>query len=114
MPQRVRTIAGLVLLLGAIDQLYRWLHPEVDLRRACLVGATAWVALRLLGLAGMRFVPAWRGALVVFASAFVSVLLIESGWLVSRSPTSVAVHVALVVVATLVGTAAPRASATAT
>jgi hypothetical protein len=111
MPQRLREIVGLILLLAAMDQLYRWLHPEVNLVRASLVGATAWVSLWLLAHAGLRFVPAWRGALVVFASAFASVLLIQSDWLVSRSPASVLVHAALVAVGVLVAGALPRASA---
>ncbi len=97
MRSKLLEIVELVGLLAALDQLYRWLHPEVDFVRATLVGATAFATLRLLELARVRVVPAGRGALVVFSAAFLSVALIQSGVLVSRSPASVAVHVALVV-----------------
>jgi hypothetical protein len=94
-------IAGLALLLAAVDALYRWLHPEVNLARAALVGATAWLALAALS----RLLPARlqvaRGALAVFASAALSVLAIEAGWLVSRSPLSAGVHVAILAAAYL-------------
>jgi len=100
-------VAGLALLLFAVDQLYRILHPEVDPLRACLVGATAWVALRALEWSGLARRPALRpwlapagpGGLTVFASAIGSVLLIEAGWLVSRSAPSVAVHLAILALA---------------
>lgn len=94
-------IAGLSLLLAAIDALYRLLHPEVNLVRAGLVGATAWVALAALSSLGAAHVPVRRGALAVLASAALSVLAIESGWLVSRSPLSAGVHVAVLAAAYL-------------
>jgi hypothetical protein len=88
-------IAALSLLLTALDQLYRWLHPEVNLVRATLVGLTAWVALAAYARVRASRIPVWRGALAIYASAFLSVLAIEAGWLVSRTPLSAAVHVAI-------------------
>ena len=85
-------IAALSLLLFALDQLYRVLHPEVNLVRASLVGATALAALvPLARLPGFPIRPL-VGALAIFASAFLSVLLIQAGLLVSRSPRSGLVH----------------------
>jgi hypothetical protein len=92
MQRTLLAIAALSLLLTAIDQLYRVLHPEVNLVRASLVGLTALVALAALARL-RRAVPVRAGALAVFASAFLSVLLIEAGALVSRSPASALVHV---------------------
>ena len=92
-------IGVLIALLAAIDQLYRWLHPIVDLERAALVGLTALAALALLArvpLAPALRVPALAGALAILASAAGSVLLIEHGVLVSRSPLSGLVHALLV------------------
>lgn len=100
-------IAGLSLLLAALDQLYRWLHPEVNLVRATLVGLTAWFALAALARIGVSLIPVARGALAIFTSAFVSVLAIEAGWLVSRSAVSAAVHVALLAAAWLALEGAP-------
>ena len=91
----------LTVLLALIDQLYRVLHPEVNFARATLVGATAYVALRLLGLARVRLVTPVRGALAIAASAFGSVAMIEAGWLVSRSAVSALVHVAILAAAYL-------------
>jgi hypothetical protein len=68
------------------------LHPEVNLIRAGLVGATALVALAPMArLPGFPIRPP-TGALAIFASACLSVLLIQSGWLVSRSTLSGLVH----------------------
>jgi hypothetical protein len=77
------------------DPLFRVLHPEVNTARSILVGATAWVALELLWIGGLRWVPPVRGGLAILTSAFVSVQWIAAGWLVSRSMVSVWVHVAL-------------------
>ncbi len=92
-------IAGLVLLLFALDRLYRVLHPEVDLARASLVGLTAFAALAPLALVRRRPFEPWVGALAIFVSAGASVLLIETGLLVSRSTLSGAVHVVILAAA---------------
>ena len=86
------SIAGLSLLLFALDQLYRVLHPEVNLVRASLVGATALAALAPLARFPRFPIPPVTGALAIFASAFLSVLLIQSGLLVSRSTLSGFAH----------------------
>ena len=93
------SIAGLSLLLFALDQLYRVLHPEVNLVRACLVGATALAALAPLARLPRFPIPPVTGALAIFASAFLSVLLIQSGWLVSRSTLSGLVHLLILAAA---------------
>lgn len=94
MRRRLLGVAGLTGLLGAIDALYRVLHPEVNLVRASLVGLTAWVALATLARRWHR-IPVLAGALAIFGSAACSVLLIEAGVLVSRSLASALVHVAI-------------------
>jgi hypothetical protein len=91
-------IAGLSLLLFALDRLYRVLHPHVDIERASLVGLTALAALAPLRLLRRRPIEPWAGALAIFVSAFVSVLSIEAGVLVSQSALSGAVHVAILAV----------------
>ncbi|HXV36464.1 MAG TPA: hypothetical protein VEC18_04930 [Myxococcota bacterium] len=101
MRQSTLAILLLTALLALIDQLYRVLHPEVNFARATLVGATAYLALRVLGLARVRLVSPVRGALAIAASAFGSVALIEAGWLQSRSAISALVHVAILAVAYL-------------
>jgi hypothetical protein len=92
-------IAGLTLLLFALDRLFRSLHPHVDLVRASLVGLSALGALAPLWLLRRRPLEPWVGALAIFASAFLSVLLIEAGLLISRSALSGAVHVLILAAA---------------
>jgi hypothetical protein len=98
--RRLLAIAALSLLLFALDRLFRGLHPDVNRVRASLVGLTALAALAPLAVLGLSPAPA-LGALAIFASAFLSVLLIQAGLLVSRSPASALVHVAILAVAFL-------------
>ena len=92
MKRNLLSIASLSLLLFALDQLYRVLHPEVNLVRASLVGLTALIALAPLARWPRFPIRPWVGALAIFASACLSVLLIEAGRLVSRSALSGLVH----------------------
>lgn len=92
MRRHLVAIAYLVVLLTLLDQLYRVLHPEVNFARATLVGLTAYASLLLLRLCGLQLVSPMRGALSIGISAFGSVALIETGWLVSRSSVSGVVH----------------------
>jgi len=95
MRRTLLSIAGLSLLLFALDQLYRVLHPEVNLVRASLVGLTALALLAPLARVPRSGFRPWVGALAIFTSAFLSVLLIEAGLLVSRSASSGLVHVSI-------------------
>lgn len=99
MRRNLLSIAGLSLLLFALDRLYRVLHPHVDLVRASLVGATALAALAPLAWLPRRPFQPWVGALAIFASAFGSVLLIEAGALISQSTLSGVVHVLILAIA---------------
>ncbi len=99
MKRTLLSIGALSLLLFAIDRLYRWLHPEVDLVRASLVGLTALCALALLAFSSRRPGDPWSGALAIFVSAAGSVLLIEAGVLSSRSLVSGIVHVGILAAA---------------
>lgn len=99
MSRRLSSIGALCLLLLGIDLLYRWLHPEVDLVRASLVGLTALCFLAALSACGLRRIDPWSGALAILASAAGSVALIEAGVLTSRSLVSGIVHGAILAVA---------------
>ena len=99
MRRTLLSIAGLCLLLFALDRLYRVVHPEVNLVRASLVGLTALAVLAPLAWLRRTPIRPWVGALAIFASAFLSVLMIEAGVLVSRSPSSGLVHALIVAAA---------------
>jgi hypothetical protein len=102
-------VGALTSLLIAVDQLYRLLHPRVELARAVLVGLTAYASLALGAAAGVRVAGPGVGGLAIFTSAFVSVLLIEAGWLASRSPASAAFHFLVLALAFLLLDGAARA-----
>jgi hypothetical protein len=99
MRRMLLSIAGLVVLLFLLDQLYRLLHPHVNLVRAALVGATGWLALAAAWRAGLRWIQPLSAALAIWLSATLSVLAIEAGWLVSRSAVSALLHVAILALA---------------
>ena len=101
MKRNLLSIGGLTLLLLILDRLYRLLHPEVDLVRASLVGLSALIALAPLWFLRRPPIQPWVGALAIFVSAFVSVILIEAGVLVSRSAISGMAHVLILAVAYL-------------
>jgi hypothetical protein len=103
--KHVYTIVGLVVLIFLLDLLFRPIYPEVDRIRATLVGITAYVVLFALSKLRPGLVNPLVGALAIFASAFLSVLLIQAGVLVSKSAISAIVHVAILAVAYLIAAA---------
>jgi hypothetical protein len=99
MRRSLASIAALSLLLLVLDLLYRVLHPQVNLVRASLVGLTAFAAIAPLARLLRLPMRPWIGALAIFASAFISVLLIQTGLLVSRSSVSGLVHLLILAAA---------------
>lgn len=95
MRTRLAWVAALVVLLTALDQLYRVLHPEVNPLRATLVGLSALLVLEAAARAGADSFRCRIGALAIFVSAMGSVAAIARGWLLSRSTLSAAVHVVI-------------------
>lgn len=90
------------MLLFLLDRRFRILYPEVNLVRASLVGLTGFAFLAPLWLLRRRPFDPLTGALSIFASAFLSVLLIQSGLLVSRSNISGFIHVLILAGAFLI------------
>ena len=101
MRRRLLSIAALILLIFLLDRAYRYLHPEVNLVRACLVGASAFLVLLVLSVLRRGLLDPVVGGLSVFASAFLSVLLIQGGLLVSQSLVSGIVHAIILAAAFL-------------
>jgi len=95
----LRSLGILVVLIFLLDRFYRFLHPVVNLERAALVGASAFVVLLALSRV-LRWLPGpFLGGFAVFCSAFFSVLLIQHGYLVSQSAFSGFVHVVILAAA---------------
>jgi len=101
MRRKSLSIAALVLLIFVLDRAYRFLHPEVNLVRACLVGSSAFIVLLVLSIFRRGLLDPVVGGLSVFASAFLSVLLIQVGLLVSQSLVSGVVHAIILAAAYL-------------
>lgn len=95
------SIAALILLIFLLDRSFRFLHPEVNLVRACLVGSSAFLVLLALSVFRRGLLDPVVGGLSVFASAFLSVLLIQAGLLVSQSFVSGIVHAIILAAAFL-------------
>ena len=91
----LRSLGILVALIFLLDRVYRFLHPVVNLERAALVGASAFVVLLALSRFRSWLPGPFLGAFAVFCSAFLSVLLIQNGRLVSQSAFSGFVHVVI-------------------
>lgn len=102
MKRSLLSIVSLTLLLFLLDRLFRILHPEVNLVRASLVGLTGFSFLAPLWLMRRPPFAPFVGALSIIASAFLSVLLIQAGLLVSRSNISGFIHLLILVGAFLV------------
>jgi hypothetical protein len=102
MRRKALSIAALTLLILLLDRAFRYIHPEVNLVRASLVGLSGYLGLLALHAARPGLLRPAAGGLSVFASAFLSVLLIEGGVLISRSPLSGLVHVIILAAAFLV------------
>lgn len=94
----VIAVLALILLQFLIDSIYVYIYPQVNPIRATLIGLTALVALfipYLKRIAGLR--PA-LGFLPIYSSALFGALLVQNGYLVSKSLLSGAVHVAILLV----------------
>jgi len=101
MRRKSLSIAALVLLIFLLDRVFRFLHPEVNLVRATLVGSSAFIVLLALSAFRRGLLDPVVGGLSVFASAFFSVLLIQGGLLVSQSGVSGVVHAVILAAAFL-------------
>ena len=100
--RQVITIFNLTILLFLIDLLLRPVYPTVDLLRASMVGVIAYAALYLLAQFRPGLMDPLIGAIAIFASAFLSVLLIQGGLLISQTMISAVVHVAILAVVSCV------------
>lgn len=97
------TLTGLILLIFALDLLFRPIYPSVDPLRATLVGLAAFAVLYALHRYRRGLVHPIVGAAAIFASAFLSVLLIQAGVLASQTTLSAVVHVLILVAAYFAG-----------
>jgi hypothetical protein len=99
------TIVGLVILIFLLDLLFRPIYPTVDPIRASLVGIAAYAVLFGINKLKAGIVEPLVGAIAIFTSAILSVMLIHVGLLVSKSPISAVVHIVILAVAYLVAAA---------
>ena len=85
------TIVGLIFLQFVIDVLFVVVYPTVSPVRATGIGVTAFLVLGVIWVFSDVVDPV-LGALSIFSSALLGALLVQAGFLVSKSPLSGVVH----------------------
>ncbi|MBI2107719.1 hypothetical protein HYT54_01215 [Candidatus Woesearchaeota archaeon] len=83
------------MLQFLLDTIYVYLYPDVNPIRATLIGMTSFAVLFIpyfRNLVGLR--PAF-GFLPIYSSAFFGALLVQNGYLASKSVLSGIAHIAI-------------------
>ena len=101
MTRTLTNVAALTILLFALDRIFVPIYPTVDLIRASMVGASALIVLAIVNQLRPSILDPLVGAIAIFLSAFISVLLIQAGILVSKSLVSGVVHIMILIAAFL-------------
>ncbi|MBI2148532.1 hypothetical protein HYU23_02535 [Candidatus Woesearchaeota archaeon] len=96
------TLIGLILLQLIIDLFFVFIYPNVNPIRATMIGITSLVFLSLLYLINKKLVNPVIGALSIFYSAFFGALLVQSGYLISKSSLSGLVHALILIITYLI------------
>ena len=98
----ILSIIWLLLLQFALDILFVYIYPEVSPLRASFIGVSSFLILSLTYLFiknitrnKKEFVDPLTGALSIFSSAFFGALLVQAGYLASKSNLSGEVHIIL-------------------
>lgn len=89
-------IISFILLQFLIDRAYVYIYPEVNPIRALLIGATAFVILFVVSKF-WKGASYWIGTISIFSSAFLGALLVQGGYIVSKSALSGIVHILILV-----------------
>ena len=94
-------VVGLIFLQYLIDTLFVYIYASVNPIRATLIGLSALLVLGVVHYMKKGLVNPLLGALSIYSSALFGALLVQVGYLVSKSPLSGLVH-ALILVVTFV------------
>jgi len=95
------TLIGLLLLQYFIDFAFVYIYPTVNPIRASFVGLSALAILStayFITKEKSEFVNPVIGALTIFSSAFFGALLVQAGYLLSKSAISGAIHIIILIV----------------
>lgn len=90
-------LIGLILLQFLIDMLFVFIYPTVNPIRASFIGVTALAVLFGVYSVKKDLVNPIVGALSIFSSALFGALLVQSGYLASKSPLSGLVHALILI-----------------
>lgn len=93
----IKRIIIFAALQGLLDTLYVFLYPDINPIRASLIGASALAILFLPPVRRLVNDYSLAGFLSIYSSALFGALLVQSGALVSKSPLSTVVHVAILI-----------------
>src|SRR3989344_3958159 len=95
-------IIGLMILQGILDLIFVYLYPEVNPIRATFIGLSAIIVLDLLYFIRKNLINPVIGGISIFSSALFGALLVQVGYLISKSPLSTLVHVLILIVTYLI------------
>lgn len=103
-PKTYYTPIGLIALQFFIDIFFARWYPDITVSpfRASLIGGTALVILCGIGFFIGQTKRAVSGALSIFLSAFLGALLVQKGYLISKSVMSGVVHVLILIAAYII------------
>lgn len=103
-PKTYYILLGLVALQFFIDFFFARWYPNITVSpfRASLIGGTALVILCGVGFFTDHMKRAVGGALSIFLSAFLGALLVQEGYLISKSVMSGVLHALILIAAYIV------------
>ena len=96
--RHARNIILFVLLQFVIDRVFVSIYASVNPIRATFIGLTAFAILAVPPIRRYLNRDAITGALAIYSSALFGALLVQTGYLLSKSAFSAFIHVVILVV----------------
>ncbi len=95
--QHAKRIVIFIVLQGLLDLVYISLYPDVSPIRATLIGASALAVLFIPPMRRLTDNYLFTGFISIYSSALFGALLVQAGALISKSPLSAVVHIAILI-----------------
>lgn len=91
----IKTIVLLIFLHFIIDRIYTNIYPNVSIIRATLIGLTALLVLLVHFVRNFIGVTKIEGFLPIYSSAFLGALLVQAGFITSKTTESGLTHIGI-------------------
>jgi len=93
----IKTIVLLVFLHLMINRIYSYIYPNVNPIKATLIGLTALLAMLVPFIRNFIGVTKLEGFLPIYTSALFGALLVQAGFMVSKTTESTLVHIGILI-----------------